>query len=75
MKTTTETTVQRGFGPLPCPKCGESGKVSLDLDDLTGDESCQCRECDEVFPLSLIREIAAKWARVLTWIDSAPEIS
>ena len=65
--------VKRGFGSLPCPRCGEDGGViSIDLNDLTAGEACQCRECDVYFSLDDVRDIIAKWAPILTWIDAAP---
>lgn len=73
-KSSTETS-HRGFGPLPCPKCGKSkSTISIDLEDLDGEEACQCRECNAVFSLELVREIISSWRAVLLWIVEAPKL-
>lgn len=65
--------VRRGFGALPCPACGAAeASISIDLDDLTGDEACVCGECSNHFCLDHVRDIIAKWGKILQWIDSAP---
>ena len=74
MKTATETTVQHGFGPLPCPKCGAEATVSIDLDNLTAADVCKCNECDEEFGLADVRAWMARWQKVLAWIDLAPAL-
>lgn len=67
--------VKRGFNYLPCPRCGqEEATVSIDLHDLTDPEAIQCRDCDATFGIEEVRDIVAKWQRVLLWIDSAPEL-
>lgn len=73
-KASPERRPARGFGALPCPKCNEVGMVSINLDNLDGDDACQCRECDETFSLSLIRDILDRWGKVVAWIDSAPVV-
>lgn len=59
----------RGFGHLPCPKCGEEAIVQIDLDDLN---TCKCGECEEEFTTEDVRNLIAKWSSVLAWIDTAP---
>jgi hypothetical protein len=55
---------------LPCPLCGEQGaSISLYLDDM---DTCHCRDCDNEFSLDTVRDLLAKWSRVLAWADSAP---
>jgi hypothetical protein len=71
VKNTDAQPKRRGFGQLPCPKCGEDAAVRLDLDDLN---VCSCRNCDEEFEIGLIRDLMAKWGPVLQWIDAAPEL-
>lgn len=67
--------VRRGFGAMPCPKCGESATINIDLDDLHGDEALQCRECENTFGLADVRDFIETWNRVLAWIDQAPAIA
>ena len=49
---TTTTTTARGFGQLPCPMCGEWGKVAVELAELTKGDACKCLECDAEFGLA-----------------------
>jgi hypothetical protein len=64
---------RRGFGPLPCPYCGdEAARVSLDLDDVNTDESFECKACDVEFGVKDVRDFIAKWRPVLDWIDTCP---
>jgi hypothetical protein len=63
----------RGFGFLPCPKCGEAEvSIALIITDLTADDACKCCECDAEFSLDDVRQFIARWGRVLAWIDQAP---
>ena len=72
-ETTTAPTIQpRGFGNLPCPKCGEEAVVTLRLDSFEEDDACKCASCEVEFPLADVRDLIAKWSRVLTWLESAP---
>jgi transcription elongation factor Elf1 len=64
-ETTTVEPVRRGWGPLPCPKCGEEASIALDLDDMGRDEACRCAECEGVFSLDHVRDLIAKWQPVL----------
>jgi uncharacterized protein (DUF983 family) len=67
----TPTPVSRGF-VLPCPKCGNAEScISLHLDDC---ETFTCRECDEEFTADDVRDLIAKWGKVLAWIDAATTI-
>jgi hypothetical protein len=64
-----EAAVKKGL-LLPCPLCGEQqASISLYLDDM---DTCCCRECSEEFSLDAVRDMIAKWQRVLAWVDSAP---
>lgn len=69
------STPSRGFGPLRCLLCGEVGKVSVDLDDVTDAEALQCRECDGVFGLADVRTAVEGWQRVLSFLDAAPVLN
>jgi transcription elongation factor Elf1 len=66
------TTTPRGFGNLPCPKCGEEAVVTLRLDSFEEDDACKCMSCDAEFSLADVRDLIAKWSRVLAWLESAP---
>jgi hypothetical protein len=59
----------RGFGYLPCPRCGEEASIRIDLDDL---DTFTCQECDNDFTLDTVRNLIDRWQRVLAWIDRAP---
>lgn len=59
----------KGFGYLRCPLCAEEAVIRLDLDDL---EHLTCGSCDESFTLDDVRDMIARWQRVLNWIDACP---
>jgi transcription elongation factor Elf1 len=59
----------KGFGPLPCIRCGQEASISLDLDDCS---TFRCGECEESFDVCDLREHLARWQRVLAWVDAAP---
>lgn len=65
--TETKTSV---FATLQCPRCGEEGFLSLDLDDL---DTCRCRSCDEETTVSNMVQQATLWARLAAWVDRAKE--
>ena len=46
----------------------------LDLADFEGDEPIHCHVCDGRFTLEHVRDVIAKWAPVLAWLDLAPAI-
>lgn len=60
----------RGF-KAPCIKCGEEATVRLDLSDL---DAFTCSSCDAEFTADDVRAFVAEWAKVLSWIDSAPVV-
>lgn len=55
----------KGFGELPCLKCGQTGTIRLDLDDLS---TFSCPECDDTFCLDDVQEIIGKWGAVVRWL-------
>ncbi len=62
----------KGFGHLRCPLCGEEATITLDLDDCA---NMTCPECGDSFTADHVREMidaAAKWRKVLAWLDAAP---
>jgi hypothetical protein len=66
---TAKDTTRRGFGPLTCPLCGQDCAISLNLEDL---ETCTCPECSEEFTLDTVRDVIARWQKVLAWVDLCP---
>jgi transcription elongation factor Elf1 len=55
---------------LPCPHCGEEQAViSLNLADM---DSFTCQECNAEFDTDSVRNLIAKWTRILAWIGTAP---
>jgi hypothetical protein len=59
---------KKGFGCLPCIRCGQEATVRLDLDDCA---TFTCGECEESWTADELREHLAKWQRVLAWVDAA----
>lgn len=72
--TTAKPTQARGFGCLPCPKCGEEATVTICLADLTDDAAAKCVECDNEFALADVQAFITKWQAVLTWVEQAPVV-
>jgi hypothetical protein len=69
-QTTNNGTVKAKGLLLPCPLCGEQqASVSLYLDDM---DTCYCRDCENEFSLDTVRELIARWQRVLSWVDACP---
>jgi transcription elongation factor Elf1 len=65
--------VHRGFGPLPCPRCGDNEVcISIDLDNFDEEQSLCCAQCEAKFGLGEVRQLIQKWSRVLEWLDTAP---
>jgi hypothetical protein len=62
-------TKAKGFGPLPCPKCGQDSQIKVYLEDLN---TFSCPECEDEFTADDVRQFVAKWQRVLSFLDSAP---
>jgi hypothetical protein len=69
MENPLEDAPARGFGPLPCPRCGERTTVAVDLDDL---EVFACRGCDAEFAPADVEAIITAWTPVLAWLRQAP---
>ena len=65
--TTLEQT-KKGFA-VGCLHCGETGGVTLSLDDL---DTFHCGGCDNDFCLDDVRRFLAQWGRVVKWIEMAP---
>ena len=60
----------KGFGGLPCPKCGDDCSIYLDLDTLN---DCTCEECEEEFTVGSVMELVDRWRPIVEWIKVAPE--
>lgn len=60
---------------LPCPMCGgEEAGIQVNLDYLEDDDAqFHCRDCDAEFGRNRIETILRKWAKVLAWLDAAPD--
>jgi hypothetical protein len=61
--------VARGFADLDCPCCGAQGGITVHLGSL---DEFHCGECDADFDAETVRNLIARWTRVLAWIDLAP---
>jgi hypothetical protein len=68
------TPAKRGFGALTCPCCGEEGRITLDLDEVTGDQAFTCPGCENTFGVAVVRVMITRWQRVLDWIDACPAV-
>ena len=60
---------------LPCPKCGEQqANISLNLwsldDQAAGNFTCH--ECDGEIALDEVRDLIARWSKVIAWIETIP---
>lgn len=65
----SDTTTTKGI-QLPCPRCGEpDANLTLYLAD---GETFQCQECDEEFTADAVRDLLARWAPVLAWLERMP---
>ena len=64
--TQTCTEPERGFGLLPCPRCGEDTHIRLDLDDCA---VFTCTSCEADFAADDVRNLVAVWSDVLARID------
>jgi hypothetical protein len=58
-----------GWGPLPCPRCGDETTISVDLDDLA---QFRCTGCDGEWQRPEVEALIAAWTPVLRWLDLAP---
>lgn len=72
--TATKTTCTATSLELPCPKCGESGAMWLDLNGCHDEteNSLRCQECEYEFTIGEIRLLVEKWSKLLIWLDSFP---
>jgi hypothetical protein len=56
-----------------CPLCGEPhANLSLNLWCIDEDAAVTCRECDGEFSLAQVRDVVARWTKLLAWIDAIP---
>jgi transcription elongation factor Elf1 len=63
------TKTARGFA-VRCLHCGEEETVRLDVHDL---DTFHCSSCDTEFTTDTVRAEMARWARLLAWLDTAPD--
>jgi uncharacterized protein (DUF983 family) len=66
----TTTTTTRGFS-VSCPKCNESGTITINAADVS---ELHCTSCDEEITADDVREIIKGWTKLLAWLDTAPGI-
>ena len=65
----TTTKAERGC-VLPCPRCGvPDAALLLNLAD---GETITCQENDCEFTTDDVRDLLARWAPVLAWLDAMP---
>lgn len=58
----------QGFGPLPCPMCGEANaSITLDITDL---DTLHCADCEADYTVDDVTNFVAKWKSVLQWVDA-----
>ena len=66
MATTSEKTLRIS---LPCPACCEANaSISLNL----GNADLKCNKCDAEFTVDIIKELLARWGRVILRVESMP---
>lgn len=74
---TMATATKRRSLHIFCPECNTDCEITIDLNNLDGNATCQ--DCSETFSLAEAREkLAASLAKldaVLAWIDAAPVTS
>lgn len=63
------TRTKRGFA-VACIRCGQQA-MKVKLDDTSAFE---CAECGEEFTTADVRDVLERWAAVLAWVESAPEL-
>ena len=63
--------VRRSFN-VPCIKCGESGTLRLDVEDVAG---FHCSQCDNDFTAADVEGLIAKWQPLLAWVRTCPSTS
>ena len=62
---------------LPCPKCGAPEANIAGYLGVLGDEEQEqfhCGDCEADFSVGFVRDLATKWAKVLAWLDTAPNV-
>jgi transcription elongation factor Elf1 len=66
----TKTATAKGFA-VRCLHCGEEETVRLDVHDL---HTFHCSSCDAELSTDDVRAEMSRWAQLLTWIETAPEV-
>ncbi len=65
----TKTATAKGFA-VRCIHCGEEQSVRLLASDL---HNFACSSCDAEFSADDVRAEIDAWARLLAWLDTAPD--
>jgi transcription elongation factor Elf1 len=63
------TRTKTGFA-VRCIHCGQEECVKLDVHDL---DTFTCSSCDTEFSADDVRAEIDRWARLLAWLDTAPD--
>lgn len=61
---------------LPCPRCGEAeASIALHLGslDATNGDNFTCEHCSADFSIDDVRQLMARWAPVLAWVEIHPQ--
>lgn len=66
----TKTATTKGFAHR-CPACGTEDSLRIDLSDVQN--SLTCGDCEASFTVEDVREIAKGWAKIVAWLETAPE--
>ena len=69
MASQNTTTASATGVSLPCPRCGEA-QATMMLDMSSKEFTCQ--ECNEVFHVDEMRDVVARWTRIIGWVDLMP---
>jgi hypothetical protein len=62
------TKTAKGFA-VRCIHCGQEECVRLDVHNL---DTFTCSSCDAEFTTDDVRDELARWAKLLAWLDTAP---
>lgn len=61
---------------LPCPMCGTEGaSISVNLWALDDTGAFICHDCEGEFSIDFVKDMIAKWTKMLEWVSQAPTIS
>jgi transcription elongation factor Elf1 len=70
-QTAPKADTRRGF-PVPCPLCGQTGNVVLDVENVDGETAFNCGDCGDDFGRQDVERFIERWSACLKWLDAAP---